>query len=292
MIERRSLLAAVPALFVGGSAAAAGPQPLALDGAVAAAEAATGGRVGLAVIDTATGQRFSHRGNERFPMASTFKMLLAAAMLMRADAGQERLDRAISIKQDDIVGHSPFSITRVGKSATIAELARATVTTSDNGAANLLLATMGGPEGFTRWVRSIGDRITRLDRYEVMMSEGLPGDPRDTTSPDAVAAVWQRLLLGNALSPASRATLTDWLIANTTGDTRLRAGLPKGWRVGDKTGTGGNASVNDIAVVWPQRTATDPVIIASLMNGGTASPEIHYKAHADLARAVAAAIAR
>jgi beta-lactamase class A len=290
MIDRRSFLAAVPVLFAGGSAAAAGPQPLALDGAVAAAEAATGGRVGLTVIDTATGQRFSHRGSERFPMASTFKMLLAAAMLMRVDAGQERLDRALSIKPGDIVGHSPFSKIRVGSSATIAELARATVTTSDNGAANLLLATMGGPEGFTRWVRSLGDRVTRLDRYEVMMSEGLPGDPRDTTSPDAVAASWQRLLLGNTLSPASRTTLTDWLIANTTGDARLRAGLPKGWRVGDKTGTGGDNSVNDIAIVWPQ--GRPPVIIAAFLNGGTASPEAHEKTHADLARAVAAAITR
>jgi beta-lactamase class A len=290
MIDRRSLLAAVPALVTGGAAAAAWPQPLALDGAVAAAEAATGGRVGLTVIDTATGQRFSHRGSESFPMASTFKMLLAAAMLMRVDAGQDRLDRAIPIKPDDIVEHSPFTKTRVGSAATIAELARATVTTSDNGAANLLLGTMAGPEGFTRWVRSIGDRVTRLDRYEVMMSEGRRGDPRDTTSPDAVAASWQRLLLGNTLSPASRTTLTDWLIANTTGDARLRAGLPKGWRVGDKTGTGGDNSVNDVAIVWPP--GRPPVIIAAFLNGGTASREAHEKTHADLARAVAAAITR
>ncbi len=290
MIDRRSLLAAVPALFAGGAVAAAGPSPLRLEGAVAAAEAATGGRLGLTVIDTATGQRFSHRGSERFPMASTFKMQLAAAMLMRADAGQERLDRAIAIKPDDIVGHSPFSKTRVGSSATIAELARATVTTSDNGAANLLLATMGGPEGFTRWVRANGDRVTRLDRYEVMMSEGLPGDPRDTTSPDAVAAIWQRLLLGNALTPASRATLTDWVVANTTGDARLRAGLPKGWRVGDKTGTGGDNSVNDIAIVWPP--GRPPVIIAAFLNGGRASAATHEAALADVARAVTAAITR
>lgn len=288
MIDRRTLIAAVPALFAGRTATAAGPAPLRLESAVAAAETATGGRAGLTVIDTATGQRFSHRGSERFPMASTFKMQLAAAMLMRADAGQERLDRAISIKPGDIVGHSPFSKTRIGSSATIAELARATVTTSDNGAANLLLATMGGPEGFTRWVRTIGDRVTRLDRYEVMMSEGRPGDPRDTTSPDAVAASWQRLLLGNDLSPASRATLTDWVVANTTGDARLRAGLPKGWRVGDKTGTGGDNSVNDIAIVWPP--GRPPVIIAAFLNGGRASAAVHEAVLADVARAVAAAL--
>ena len=288
MIDRRSLLATIPLFFAGDAVAAAGPQPLQLAAAVAAAEAATGGRLGLAVIDTGTGRTFSHRGTALFPMASTFKMQLAAAMLMRADARQEQLDRALSIKPGDIVGHSPFTKTRVGSSATIAELAKATVTTSDNGAANLLLATMGGPEGFTRWVRSIGDRVTRLDRYEVMMSEGLPGDPRDTTSPDAVAAIWQRLLLGNALLPASRATLTDWLIANTTGDARLRAGLPKGWRVGDKTGTGGDNSVNDIAIVWPP--GRPPVIIAAFLNGGRASAAVHEAVLADLARAVATAL--
>jgi beta-lactamase class A len=288
MIDRRSLLATIPLFFAGDTVVAAGPQPLQLAAAVAAAEAATGGRLGLAVIDTGTGRAFSHNGSALFPMASTFKMLLAAAMLMRADAGQEQLDRAIPIKPADIAGHSPFTKARVGSTATIAELAKATVTTSDNGAANLLLATMGGPEGFTRWVRAIGDRVTRLDRYEVMMSEGRPGDPRDTTSPDAVAASWQRLLLGNVLSPTSRATLTDWLIANTTGDARLRAGLPKGWRVGDKTGSGGDNSVNDIAIVWPP--GRSPVIIAAFLNGGKASAAVHEAALADLARAVAAAL--
>jgi beta-lactamase class A len=291
MIDRRTLLAAVPALIVGGSAAAAGPQPLHLEGAVAAAEAATGGRVGLTVIDTATGQRFSHRGNERFPMASTFKMLLAAAILERVDKGEDRLDRAIPVGAADILDVSPVSKKHVGGTATVAELSEATIIYSDNTAANLLLPAVGGPAGLTAFLRRIGDPATRLDRIEPFLGEAKPGDPRDTTTPDAIAATWDRLLRGKALSPASRAQLTTWLIANTTGDTRLRAGLPKGWRVGDKTGTGGNGSVNDIAVVWPQRAATDPVIIASLMNGGTASPDIHYKAHADLARAVAAAIA-
>jgi beta-lactamase class A len=121
-----------------------------------------------------------------------------------------------------------------------------------------------------------------------MMSEGRPGDPRDTTSPDAVAASWQRLLLGDTLSPASRATLTDWVVANTTGDARLRAGLPKGWRVGDKTGTGGDNSVNDIAIVWPP--GRPPVIIAAFLNGGQASAAVHEAVLADVARAVAAAL--
>lgn len=288
MIDRRHLIAAVPALFVAAAVHAATPLPL--DAAVAAAETATGGRVGLTVIDTATGRRYSHRGDERFPMASTFKMLLVAAILERVDKGQERLDRAIPVAAADILDVSPVSKKHVGGTATVGELAEATMIYSDNAAANLLLPAVGGPAGLTAFLRRIGDPTTRLDRIEPLMSEAKPGDPRDTTTPDAVAATWQRVLLGNVLSPAGRAQLTAWLIANTTGDTRLRAGLPKGWRVGDKTGTGGNASVNDIAIVWPRRPANGPVLIASLMNGGSAPSEAIYKAHADLARAVAATI--
>jgi beta-lactamase class A len=290
MIDRRHLIAALPALFVTATVRAAVPLPL--DAAVAAAEAVTGGRVGLAVIDTATGRRYSHRGNERFPMASTFKMLLVAAILARVDAGKDRLDRAIAVKASDLLDVSPVSKQHVGGTATIAELAEATMIYSDNTAANLLLPAVGGPAGLTAWLRRIGDPVTRLDRNEPMMSEALPGDPRDTTSPDAIIATWERILLGNVLTPASRARLTEWLVANTTGDTRLRAGLPKGWKVGDKTGTGRQASgtVNDIAIVWPTRTATGPVFIASLINGGTAAPDQLYKAHSDLAQAIAAAI--
>jgi beta-lactamase class A len=265
-------------------------QSLDLAAAVATAERATGGRVGLAVHDTATGQRFSHRGSERFPMASTFKMLLVAALLEQVDKRQDRLDRAIPVAAGDILANSPVSEKHVGGTATVAALAEATMIYSDNTAANLLLPAVGGPAGLTAFLRRIGDPVTRLDRIEPMMSEALPGDPRDTTSPDAIVATWDRLLLGTVLSPASRQQLTAWLVANTTGDTRLRAGLPRDWKVGDKTGTGGNASVNDIAIVWPRRAATGPVIIASLMNGGTAPADTLYKAHADLARAVVAAL--
>ena len=286
MIDRRSIVAALPLLL----AAASPPRRFDLDAANRAAEKASGGRVGLAVHDTATGRRYSHRGDERFPMASTFKALLAAAVLERIDAGQERLERALPVGKADIVGHSPFAEPRVGASATVAELSEATITLSDNAAANLLLPLVGGPAGFTAFLRRIGDPVTRLDRYETMMSEGTPGDPRDTTTPDAAAAAWERVLLGDVLAPASRALLTRWLIANTTGDTRLRAGLPKGWVVGDKTGTGGHGSVNDIAIVWPTRAAKGPVFIASFVRGGTAPAETLYLVHADLARAIAAAI--
>jgi beta-lactamase class A len=223
-------------------------------------------------------------------MASTFKLLLVAAVLARVDAGKERLDRAIAVTEADILPVSPVSKRHVGGTASIAELCEGTMIYSDNTAANLLLPVVGGPAGLTAWLRSIGDKVTRLDRMEPMMSEAIPGDPRDTSSPDAFAASFQRILLGPVLSPGNRQMLTGWLIANTTGDTRLRAGLPKAWRVGDKTGTGSHGTVNDVAIVWPQRTAKGPVIIASFINGGVTESELLYAAHAGLARAIAAAL--
>lgn len=298
MIDRRhfvhaaALLAAAPALARPAPAGdrSRAPAPLDLGAAVRAAERRAGGRVGLAVHDTATGRRFSHRGAELFPMASTFKALLVGAVLARVDRGADRLDRRIPVRAADILAVAPVAKKHIGGTATVAEFCEGTIIYSDNTAANLLLPAVDGPAGFTRWLRAIGDRVTRLDRIEPMMSEALPGDPRDTTSPDAIAATLERLLLGDVLKPASRRQLTAWLVANTTGDTRLRAGLPKGWRVGDKTGTGSNGTVNDIALVWPTRRAPGPIVIASFVNGGTAASDILYNVHADLARAIAASL--
>lgn len=289
MIDRRTILLTAAAMSAAPGLARPA-APLDLRAAVTAAEKATGGRVGLAVHDTVTGRRFSHRGGERFPMASTFKALLVAAVLARIDKGLDRLDRAIPVRASDILDVSPVSKAHVGGTASVAELCEATIIYSDNSAANLLLPAVGGPAGLTAWLRGIGDRVTRLDRIEPLMSEALPGDARDTTSPDAVAATWERLLTGTILSPARRALLTGWLVANTTGDTRLRAGLPRAWKVGDKTGTGGHGSVNDIAIVWPVRARPGPVFIASFVNGGTAPSDALYKAHADLAAAIAASL--
>ncbi len=288
MIDRRTFVLTAAAMTAAPGLARAASLDLRV--AVTAAEKATGGRVGLAVHDTVTGRRFSHRGGERFPMASTFKALLVAAVLARVDKGLDRLDRAIPVRASDILDVSPVSKAHVGGTASVAELCEATIIYSDNSAANLLLPAVGGPAGLTAWLRGIGDRVTRLDRIEPLMSEALPGDARDTTSPDAVAATWERLLTGTILSPARRALLTGWLVANTTGDTRLRAGLPKGWKVGDKTGTGGHGSVNDIAIVWPVRARPGPLFIASFVNGGTAPSDALYKAHADLAAAIAASL--
>lgn len=301
MIDRRLFIVSVPGMLTAGAAMAnARPLPGRFDtaqiaAAVRVAEARSGGRVGLAVdaagVPPRAGLAYSHRGNERFPMASTFKMLLAAAILERVDRGLDRLDRAVPVAAADILPNSPVSQRHVGGSATVAELAEATMIYSDNTAANLLLPAIGGPAGLTAFLRRIGDPVTRLDRNEPAMSEARPGDPRDTTSPDAIVATWRTLLFGNVLGETSKARLRQWLNANTTGDARLRAGLPKSWQVGDKTGTGNNNSVNDIAIALPDQPGSSPILIASFLNGGTAPTDVLNRLHADLARSIAASLA-
>lgn len=226
-----------------------------------ALESLHGGRLGVSILDTGTGKRIGHRADERFPMCSTFKFLAAAHVLARVDRGEERLDRRIVYAKGDLVAYSPVTEKHVATGMTLAELCHATITLSDNTAGNLLLASFGGPAGLTAFARSLGDSVTRLDRWETELNEAIPGDPRDTTSPAAMLDDMRSLLLGDALSPASRKQLTDWLIATTTGDKRIRGSLPKEWRAGDKTGTSSNGVTNDIAIVWPPDRA--PLLVTA-----------------------------
>jgi beta-lactamase class A len=233
-----------------------------------------GGRLGVAFLDTQTGQRFGHRAGERFAMCSTFKFLLVSLVLSRIDHEQERLDRRIIFTGQDLVQYSPITGSHVGAPGmSIAELCDAAVTLSDNSAANLLLANVGGPPAVTEFARSLGDTLTRLDRTELELNDVEPGDPRDTTTPEAMLENLRKIVLGDALQPASRDRITGWLIANKTGGNRLRAGLPRDWRVGDKTGTGRDRhnAVNDIAVIWPPRRA--PLIVTTYYYGSTDAPE-------------------
>ena len=210
-----------------------------------------GGRLGVCVLDVASGRRVEHRADERFAMCSTHKFLAAAFLLQRIDRGEDSLERRIPYSKDNLVTYSPITEKHVGDGMTLGELCEAALTLSDNTAANLILETLGGPAGFTRRARALGDDVTRLDRIETALNEAKIGDPRDTTTPAAMAENVRKLVLGDALSAPSRDRLATWIIANKTGDNRLRAGIPKGWRVGDKTGTGGAGTTNDIAVVWP-----------------------------------------
>jgi beta-lactamase class A len=258
--------------------------------ALAAIETRIGGRLGVEAHDVRGGAYFAYRANERFPMCSTFKAMAAAAVLARVDAGQERLDRFVRYGEADLFSYAPVTRAHVGQGGlTLGELAAAAVEVSDNTAANLLLASLGGAAGWTRYVRRLGDHVSRLDRTEPKLNTSPPGDPRDTTTPAAMLANLQKAVLGDALKPDSRQRLQDWMVACTTGEARLRAGLPRQWRVGDKTGTWGGthawASSNDIAVVW---TDTQPILISCYIQGRDAVPAtLRDDALADVARIVA-----
>jgi beta-lactamase class A len=283
------LVLALPAALPWAGAAEPGPtSPDAADDARwAAIESSVGGRLGVAVLDTGTGITRGHRLDERFPMCSTFKWLLAALVLQRVDDGKERLDARIRFGREALPAYSPVTEQHVGKDGmTIAELCEAAVTVSDNGAANLLLARSGGPAAVTRQARALGDPVTRLDRTEPALNESRPGDPRDTTAPRAMSVALRSALLGNGLSPSSRAQLTRWMEATRTGSDRIRAGLPAGWRAADKTGTGERGSTNDVAVLWPPQRP--PLVVVAYLTECAAPPARRSQALAAVGRAVAA----
>ncbi|WP_026068256.1 class A beta-lactamase [Halomonas smyrnensis] len=210
-------------------------------------------RVGVALMNVATGAVASHRGHERFLFNSTGKCFIAAAVLARVDEGRETLDRRIVIEEGDLVGWTPVTEKRLGEPGlTVAELCQAAVAWSDNAAANALIESVGGPEAVTAFLRAIGDDTTRLDRVEpALNTHDHPGDERDTTTPLAMMATLRTLLLGDALSPSSRHQLASWMIEGKVGDARLRAGMPSSWLVGEKTGTNGVGNASDIGIAWP-----------------------------------------
>ena len=255
-------------------------------GAIRAMEQETAGSIGVYALDTATGRELTHRADERFALASTFKPLLVAAVLAEADRGRLDLDGAVGIEGVQIQPYSPF-IDKLGdaQQVSIAELCDAVITVGDNTAANMLLDLTGGPEGLTRFLRDNGDDVTRLDRYEIELNSNVRGDERDTTTPRAMAASISRFLFSDALSGDSRKRLQDWLVASTTGSTRLRAGLPDQWRVGDKTGTGSNGAVNNVAIAWP--AGRQPLIIAVYMSWSELDAGTLSTYHAEIAALVA-----
>lgn len=253
-------------------------------------EQRNGGRLGVSALDTRNGRQLGYRADERFPLCSTFKFLAAAFVLARVDHGEERLDRRVVFSERDLVTYSPVTKDHVGVGGmSIAEICDAAVTLSDNTAGNLLLASFGGPAALTAYLRTMGDGITRLDRIETELNEGTPGDPRDTTSPAAMLGTMQRLLIGDALSATSREQLIGWLVASKTGAKRLRAGLPAHWRIGDKTGTGGNGSANDVAIAWPPAGA--PILVTVYFTGSTILDEARSAVIADAGRIVAVNLA-
>lgn len=220
-------------------------------------------RIGAYAIDTATGRSVGYRARERFPLLSTFKALACAAVLHKARTEDPGLMvRVIRYTADDLVAFSPATGRHVHTGMTVKALCEAAITLSDNTAGNLVLGQIGGPAGLTRYLRTLGDPRSRLDRWETALNHWRPGELRDTTTPELVADDLRRVTTTAALAEPDRAALIAWLRAAKTGDTRIRAGLPKGWTVGDKTGTGGTyGTANDIAIVWPAG-APAPLIMA------------------------------
>jgi beta-lactamase class A len=289
MLDRRALLltlTAAPALL-GSVAARAAPNGPDLNSRMAALEKRSGGRLGVAALDLKTGQRLAWRADQRFRMCSTFKMPLAAHVLRRVDQGREDLNRKVSYGKAVLTSNSPVTEKHVADGLTVRQLCEAVITRSDNAGANLLLDAVGGPKALTRFLRAVDDQVTRCDRRELELNFGAADDPRDTTTPEAILATWRTLLLGDALSKPSRAQLTDWLVANRTGDKRLRAGLPPGWRVGDKTGNDGKSITNDIAIAWPARDRP-PILIAAFLDRSSPDDDFRSSVHADLARILVA----
>lgn len=253
-------------------------------------EARSGGKLGVAILDTATGGTVGNRLDEHFALCSTFKALVIAQVLARVDRGQERLDRRIQFTERDLV--LPYKATKPNVGAvgmTIEELCKAAATYSDSTAANLLLASCGGPAALTAYLRSIGDTVTRLDRIEPQLNIVRSGEVHDTTSPRAMAETMKRIVLGDALSDPSRQKITQWLAGGQDAATqRLRIGLPAGWRIANKPGTWERISTNDVGVIWPPHRP--PVIVAAYLGYAPGTVKSQEAVLADVARIVAAAL--
>ncbi len=301
MIDRRTFLAASAGAALAAACRAAEPATSPNYGEIAVearkrleairATLGPGGRLGVAAIDAGSGHELRFDADSRYSMASTFKFPLAAAVLERVDRGEISLEEKLPIPPGKPLDNSP-AIERYWEEGglSVVRLCSAIIELSDNSAANMLLRRIGGPEALTRFIRSCGDPVTRLDRFEMELNSNLPGDPRDTTSPAAMAGLARTLVLGDRLSEQSRRHLSTWLQKAVPGPDRLKAGLPSPpWLVGHKTGTGANGAVNDVAIAW--RSGKKPVVIACYQSGGNADRPVRFAAHAAVGRLVAEAFA-
>ena len=288
MHSRRIFLGSLGGLAIGCAASRmkSGPSRTTPDSAVPELESHIGGRVGLFAVATDSGKVLAHRADERFALCSTFKWVLAAAVLAEVDEHRLALEQAIAFGSADVVDHSPITSNYVEQGQmSVEQMAHAAVTSSDNTAANLLLARVGGPAGLTTFLRAHGDEITRLDRNEPALNSNLPGDPRDTTSPRAMVGSLRSLLTTNALSVENWERLIQWMAACKSGTLRRRSGLPADWLASDKTGSGDRGAANDVAIAWPPNRG--PVLVAAYLSDSSASWEVLNAAHGEIGRLVA-----
>jgi beta-lactamase class A len=259
--------------------------------AMTAIQTRVGGRIGAYMLDTQSQLELTVNARERFAMCSTFKLMLVAAILKRVAAGALSLDTRLPVREEDRVPYAPITSQHIAEgSMTVRDLCAAAVTVSDNAAANILLQPLGGPAGLTRFLREIGDQVTRLDRTEVDLNTNLPGDLRDTTAPQAMVESMQKVLVGDVLAPPARQQLIAWTQQSTTGLSRLRAGVPADWQPGDKTGNGRNGAANDLLVAWPPGRSA--LIAAVYMSESQQPVSALDRAHAQIGGLFAAAVAR
>ena len=256
---------------------------------LAALEQAAGGRLGVAAWRQGSELRVAYRADERFPLASTFKAMLAAAVLARSVSQPGLLDQHVRYEKKELVTYSPITEKHLADGMSVADLCAATLQYSDNSAANFLMTLLGGPQAVTAFARSIGNTVFQLERWETELNSAIPGEVRDTASPASMAHSLQQLLLGTSLPAPQRQQLDSWMRGNTTGDQRIRAGVPAGWQVADKTGSGAYGSVNDIGVAYPAGGA--PLVIAVYYTREQKNADTNQDIITAATRIVAAALA-
>lgn len=259
--------ATAPGAGVGSATVAGVPATGPADASFAALEQQFGARLGVFAVDTGSGREVTHRADERFAFASTIKSLAAGALLRKASDAD--LDKVVPYRQEDVLAWAPITSQHVATGMKLRDLASASIQYSDNTAANLVIAELGGPAAVQRSLRDLGDSTTSVDRTEPTLNEATPGDTRDTSTPRVLAADLRRYVLGDVLTEGRRGLLTDWLVGNTTGGPYVRAGVPADWRIGDKTGNAGYGTRNDVAVAWPSG-GRSPIVIVVLSDRGRA----------------------
>jgi beta-lactamase class A len=293
MIARRELLARAIAVAVATTMASGARADEHPDKALKRIGEHIGGRLGVHALDSQSGKRWGIDENSRYAMASTFKLPLAAALLWQVDRKAFTLDHSLVISGKDLLPTSPAVEAKLAAGAdamTVGELCAAVVMQSDNAAANVLLNGIGGPSALNAFFRTIGDEITRLDRKEPTLNTNLPGDMRDTTTPRAMVDSMLHIFTQDVLLIPSRALLIDWMIASRTGLDRVRAGLPKSWNPGDKTGTGENGAFNDLVIAYPPNRR--PVFVAVYMSESQLPPKDLAAAHAEIGTLIAKVFAK
>ncbi len=283
-VSRRWLLGAGPAALLVGCTSLAG-EAAAIEQQLRQIRMRIGGRLGVYALDVHHGRQIAFAADARFAMASTFKLMLAAAVLAQVDRGKLALTQGLAFAQQDVVTYSPVTEPLLPRGhITLIDACKAIVEISDNTAANLLLRELGGPAALTRFMRTLGDRNTRLDRNEPALNSNLPGDPRDTTTPRSMVASMRKVLLGSVLQPASRELLSGWMVTSSTGLQRIRAALPPTWRAGDKTGTGANGAVNDLAILWPPQR--QPILVAVYLSESALDTAALSAAHVQIGQLI------